>query len=233
MTREICLDTETTGLDPIKGHKIVEIGCVEIINKIKTDNAFHVYINPERDIPESAFKIHGISSDFLKDKPKFSEVIEDFIEFIADSALVIHNAAFDMKFINYELRQCNQEIIERHRVIDSLLMARNKFPGAGNSLDALCKRFHIDSSRRVKHGALLDAELLAEVYTELCGGRQKTMFEASAEKEKQQEDIKAVGINKKTVLASRNFSPNKEDLDAHQEFLVKNFKQNPWKNYTL
>ena len=228
MTREVCLDTETTGLDPIKGHRIVEIGCVEIINKIKTDNSFHVYINPERDMPESAFKIHGISSDFLKDKPKFSEVIGGFIDFIADSPLVIHNAVFDMKFINYELRQCNQEIIERHRVIDSLLMARNKFPGAGSSLDALCKRFHIDSSRRVKHGALLDAELLAEVYNELCGGRQKSMFELGEDNKTQQEVSKVVDINKKTVLASRNFGVNKEDFVAHKEFIAKNFKQNPW-----
>ena len=179
-------------------------------------------------MPESAFKIHGISSDFLKDKPKFSEVIGGFIDFIADSPLVIHNAVFDMKFINYELRQCNQEIIERHRVIDSLLVARNKFPGAGSSLDALCKRFHIDSSRRVKHGALLDAELLAEVYNELCGGRQKSMFELGEDNKTQQEVSKVVDINKKTVLASRNFGVNKEDFAAHKEFIAKNFKQNPW-----
>src|SRR6056300_823706 len=132
--REICLDTETTGLEPRDGHKIVEIGCVELINKIRTGKSYHVYINPQRDMPEAAFKVHGISTEFLQDKPLFKDIAEDFIDFIKDAKLIIHNAAFDMKFINFELRQCDMEIIERGVVIDSLQMARNKFPGSPNSL---------------------------------------------------------------------------------------------------
>ena len=229
MQREICLDTETTGLDPIKGHKMVEIGCVEIINKIPTSNNFHVYINPQRDMPEAAFKVHGLSNEFLKDKPLFAEIAQDFIDFIGDAKLVIHNAAFDMKFINYELRQCDKEIIERHKVVDSLLMARNKFPGAGNSLDALCKRFKVDSSRRVKHGALLDAELLCEVYIELCGGRQQTML-SDVEKKIVENSvfIKEKQDNIKKEYQKRDFPINKDDYMAHQKFIKENFKNNPW-----
>jgi len=184
--REICLDTETTGLEPKDGHRIVEIGCVEIIDRVKTGNVFHIYINPERDMPESAFKIHGISEDFLQDKPKFIDIAEEFIEFVKDTNLVIHNAAFDMKFINSELRKCDMEIIERRFVKDSLIMARNKYPGSKNSLDALCKRFKIDLSRREKHGALLDADLLADVYVELVGGKQRSLFEEKKEVKKEE-----------------------------------------------
>jgi DNA polymerase-3 subunit epsilon len=229
MEREICLDTETTGLDPLKGHKMVEIGCVEIINKIPTSNVFHAYINPQRDMPEGAFKVHGLSEEFLKDKPLFSEVAQGFIDFIGDAKLVIHNAAFDMKFINYELRQCNREIIERYRVIDSLLIARNKFPGAGNSLDALCKRFKIDASRRVKHGALLDSELLSEVYIELCGGRQQTML-SSANKilDKTKEGDFTQETNLAKTHPKRDLPINNNDYFAHQKFIKENFKNNPW-----
>jgi DNA polymerase III subunit epsilon len=228
MQREICLDTETTGLDPIKGHKIVEIGCVEIINKIPTSKNFHAYVNPQRDMPEAAFKVHGLSDEFLKDKPLFSEVAQDFIDFIGDSKLVIHNAAFDMKLINYELRQCHKEIIERHRVVDSLLMARKKFPGAGNYLDALCKRFKVDSSRRLKHGALLDSELLSEVYIELCGGRQQTMLANSQQGEKGLTSLLNKENTTKVNYKKRDFPINNNDYLAHQDFIKENFQNNPW-----
>ncbi|MDA7705221.1 DNA polymerase III subunit epsilon [Rickettsiales bacterium] len=224
--REISLDTETTGLDPKDGHRIVEIGCVEIIDKVKTGNVFHIYINPERDMPEGAFKVHGISEEFLQDKPKFAEIAEDFIDFIKDTNLVIHNAAFDMKFINFELRQCGLEIIERRFVKDSLIMARNKYPGAKNSLDALCKRFKIDLSRREKHGALLDADLLADVYVELLGGNQRTLFE---EKKETKQEKEAVLIQKNVkILQSRNFTISNNDKELHEEFIKKNFKDNRW-----
>ena len=170
--RQIVLDTETTGLSPQDGDRLVEIGCLEIINQVATGENFHVYINPERDMPEGAFRVHGLSAEFLSDKPKFAEVADDFLAFIADAPLVIHNASFDMGFINHELKLIGRPIVEQARAIDTLLIARKRFPGAQNSLDALCRRFGIDNSNRVKHGALLDSELLAEVYLELMGGRQ-------------------------------------------------------------
>jgi len=170
--RQIVIDTETTGLDPLDGHRIVETGCIELSNFVPTGNTYHVYINPERDMPEAAFNVHGLSSEFLRDKPVFRDILDDFVRFIADSALVIHNAAFDMKFINHEFDRAGQAILPASRAIDTLLMARAKYPGAPNSLDALCRRFEIDATSRHKHGALIDAELLAEVYLELVGGRQ-------------------------------------------------------------
>ncbi len=224
--RELCLDTETTGLDPKDGHRIIEIGCIEIINKVRTGKSFHTYINPERDVPDEAFKIHGIATDFLKDKPKFSDIVNDFITFIGESKLVIHNASFDMKFINHHLRDCNLEIIERSNVIDSLEIARHKFPGAGNSLDALCKRFGVDLSRRVKHGALLDAELLADIYIELMGGNQITMFDNLHHKKIETEENKT-STNSQS-FSKREFPLQEEDLNAHKEFILKNFKENLW-----
>jgi DNA polymerase-3 subunit epsilon len=173
--REIILDTETTGLDPSTGDRIVEIGCVEIINSIATGQTFHVYLDPERDMPEEAFRVHGLSREFLTGKPKFAEVAPAFVEFITDAQLVIHNAEFDMKFINAELARCGVAAVSMERVVDTLAIARRKHPGASNSLDALCSRYKIDNSRRTKHGALLDAEILAEVYAELMGGRQKVL----------------------------------------------------------
>ena len=178
-------------------------------------------------MPESAFKIHGISEDFLQDKPKFIDIAEEFIEFVKDTNLVIHNAAFDMKFINSELRKCDMEIIERRFVKDSLIMARNKYPGSKNSLDALCKRFKIDLSRREKHGALLDADLLADVYVELVGGKQRSLFEEK--KEVKKEELITIKENIKK-LPSRNFNASEEDLKLHREFMKDNFKDNLW-NY--
>jgi len=170
--REIVLDTETTGMDPFEGDRIVEIGCVELENHLPTGNHYHVYINPERDVPAEVVAVHGLTEEFLKDKPVFAEVYPDFLEFIGDAKLVIHNAAFDMKFINHHLTEMGAAAIPSPRVIDSLTMARQKFPGSPASLDALCKRFQVDNSSRTLHGALLDSEILAEVYLELLGGRQ-------------------------------------------------------------
>ncbi len=171
--REIVLDTETTGMDPAKGDKLVEIGCVELINHLQTGKTFHVYVNPERDIPSEATAIHGITNDFVKDKPTFGEIVGGFIDFIGDSRMVIHNAEFDTKFLNAELKTFGFPSLDSRRVTDTVKMAREKFPGSPANLDALCRRFGIDNSNRVLHGALLDAQLLAEVYLELHGGRQQ------------------------------------------------------------
>ncbi len=171
--RQIVLDTETTGLSPDEGHRLVELGCLEVFNHVPTGNFFHKYIDPERDVPEGAFRVHGLSAEFLKEKgQKFAEVVDEFLAFIGDDELVIHNASFDMAFLNAELKRAGKSPIVFERAIDTLGIARKRFPGAQNSLDALCRRFNIDNSGRVKHGALLDAELLAEVYLELMGGRQ-------------------------------------------------------------
>src|SRR3984957_9339938 len=177
--REMVLDTETTGLDPLRGDRLVEIGCVEIFNRMPTGQTFHVYINPERDMPAEAFAVHGLSSEFLADKPLFAHVVEQFLEFIADAPLVIHNASFDISFINAELERIKRPVISRERLVDTLLLARRKHPGVSNRLDDLCSRYAIDNSRRTKHGALLDAELLAEVYIDLIGARQSQLILAA------------------------------------------------------
>ncbi|WP_333684357.1 DNA polymerase III subunit epsilon [Pontibaca methylaminivorans] len=170
--REIVLDTETTGLDPFTGDRIVEIGCIELVNHMATGANFHVYVNPGRSMPEEAFAVHGLSDEFLRDKPPFAEVGAAFLEFVGESPLVIHNAAFDMKFLNAELEWMQLAPLPLTRAVDTLDIARRLYPGAQNSLDALCRRFGIDNSARTLHGALLDAEILAEVYLELIGGRQ-------------------------------------------------------------
>ena len=174
--REIVLDTETTGLDALRGDRLVEIGCVEILNRMPTGQVFHCYINPERDMPAEAFAVHGLSTEFLANKPLFHEVVEHFLEFIGDAPLVIHNASFDIAFINAELDRVKRTAIPRDRLVDTLLLARRKHPGVSNRLDDLCSRYAIDNSRRTKHGALLDAELLAEVYVDLVGARQSQLI---------------------------------------------------------
>ena len=174
--REIVLDTETTGLDPLRGDRLVEVGCVEIFNRMPTGLTFHRYINPERDMPQEAFAVHGLSSEFLADKALFATVADEFLEFIGDSPLVIHNASFDIGFINAELDRIKRQAIARERLVDTLLLARRKHPGVSNRLDDLCSRYAIDNSRRTKHGALLDAELLAEVYIDLIGARQSQLI---------------------------------------------------------
>jgi len=171
--REIVMDTETTGLNPDEGDRIVEIGGVELMNHLPTGRTYHQYINPERSMPREAFEVHGLGDDFLRDKPVFARIANDFLEFVGDAKLVIHNASFDMMFINAELKWMNKPPLPMSQAIDTLNIARRKFPGAQASLDALCKRFGVDNSAREKHGALLDSEILAEVYLELLGGRQQ------------------------------------------------------------
>lgn len=171
--REIVLDTETTGFEPTEGHRIVEIGAVELFNHVPTGRIYHQYINPERPMPPEAFQVHGLGDDFLRDKPKFAQIAREFLDFIGpDARLVIHNAAFDMKFLNAELGWAGLSVLPADRALDTLTMARRKFPGSPATLDALCRRFGVDNSGREKHGALLDSEILAEVYLELIGGRQ-------------------------------------------------------------
>lgn len=231
--REICLDIETTGLDPREGHKIIEIACVELVNKVKTGKFFHSYVNPRRDVPQEAFRIHGISTEFLQDKPIFDHVVYKFLDFIKDTKIIIHNAAFDTKFINHELRILGLEPMNMTNVLDSLAIARNKFPGSPASLDALCKRFNIDLSRRTKHGALLDTELLCDVYVELMGGAQAGLgFEVKKKEvsaEKKAEEIIQVASERKT-LPKRDFPVSEADLQKHKEFITKNFKSNLWYN---
>jgi DNA polymerase-3 subunit epsilon len=229
MKREIILDTETTGLDPASGHRIVEIGCVEVIGGVRSGNAFHTYLNPDRDMPDEAFRVHGISSEFLKDKPDFAQKVDEFLEFIAGDPLVIHNAGFDMRFINAELDRLGFPAIPMDRTIDTVLIARKKFPGSPASLDALCKRFEIDLGARTKHGALLDAELLAEVYLELCGGRQVTLLldaETTASETAAQTGI----IQSREKLEPRDFPPAPEELEAHTTLLAK-LKNPLWSEY--
>lgn len=173
--REIVLDTETTGLDPNQGDRLVELGCVELLNRIPTGATFHVYVNPERDMPAEAFAVHGLSVEFLKDKPLFADIADDFLAFIGDDPLVIHNAGFDHGFLCAELKRIDHALIARERLVDTLTLARRKHSAGPYNLDALCARYGIDNSRRTKHGALLDAEILAEVYLELIGGRQATL----------------------------------------------------------
>ncbi len=170
--REIVLDTETTGFEPSEGHRIVEIGALELDNHLPTGNTYHVYINPERSMPPDAFRVHGLGDEFLADKPKFGEIVKDFLSFVSESKIIIHNAKFDMKFINAELEWLGLEKLPMSQALDTVALARQKFPGAPASLDALCRRFGIDNSARELHGALLDSELLAEVYLELIGGQQ-------------------------------------------------------------
>lgn len=212
--REIVLDTETTGFSPKSGHKIVEIGCVELINQIATGETYHQYVNPERDVPEDAFAVHGLSEEFLSDKPNFAAVADGFMDFIGDARLVIHNAEFDLGFLNWELGSLGRESLETGRVTDTVRLARRKFPGAPASLDALCRRFDIDNSNRQLHGALLDARLLADVYLELTGGRQRGLS-LSGPDTGGEEIAAAAGA----VRKPRPHAPSPEELAAHEAFV--------------
>ena len=227
--REIVLDTETTGVEALKGDRIVEIGCVELVNHCPTGRTYHVYINPERDMPEGAFKVHGLSEAFLSDKPVFAAIASEFATFIADARLVIHNAAFDVGFINMEFGRLGLPAIVPALVVDTLAMARRKHPGASNSLDALCSRYGIDNSRRTKHGALLDSEILAEVYIELIGGKQTSLGFGSAVSGKAGAGL-AVAIERpvrQRPLVSR-LTP--EERAAHEAFVMK-LKGPLWRGY--
>jgi DNA polymerase-3 subunit epsilon len=216
--REIVLDTETTGLDPLRGDRLVEIGCVEIFNRMPTGQTFHVYINPERDMPAEAFAVHGLSSTFLADKPLFSAVVEGFLEFIGDAPLVIHNASFDISFINAELERIKRPAISRERLVDTLLLARRKHPGVSNRLDDLCSRYAIDNSRRTKHGALLDSELLAEVYIDLIGARQSQLILAAEVRDSRPGGIGEMPRRQRTEPLAPRISD--EDRAAHRAFVA-------------
>ena len=231
--REIVLDTETTGLDPYADHRLVEIGCIELFNHMPTGRQYHQYLNPQRPMPKEAFDIHGLGDDFLKDQPVFAEVVDDFLEFIGDdSHLVIHNAAFDMKFLNAELEWLSKPKIVMDRAIDTVQMARKKFPGSPVSLDALCRRFKIDNSNRTLHGALLDSDLLALVYLELLGGRQHGLLldpkTAAASKEVRSKDIPRVVGPKETRLEPRPQVISNEELAAHNAYIEKKLKDALW-----
>jgi DNA polymerase-3 subunit epsilon len=215
--REIVFDTETTGLDPYAGHRIVELGAVELINHVPTGRHFHRYLNPERPMPKEAEQIHGLTDGFLKDKPLFKTEAAAFLEFIGESPLIIHNAAFDMKFINAELEWAGFAMLEGARALDTVLLARQKFPGQSASLDALCKRFAIDLSARTKHGALMDAQLLPEVYLELLGGRQVALgLERERGAVMLQEDAPL-----RQAIPKRHFPPSAEEIAAHKRMLEK------------
>lgn len=212
--REIVLDTETTGLSATGGDRLVEIGCVELVNRFPTGRTYHTYVNPERDVPEGAFAVHGLSTAFLSDKPLFAKVADGFLDFVSDDTLVIHNADFDMGFINMELTRIGRTALGMERVVNTLTLARRKHPGVSNRLDDLCARYGVDNSKRTKHGALLDAELLAEVYVELAGGRQAALSLGA--------DSRAAGRRgqgarqRPTPLASR-LTP--EEIAAHATFV--------------
>ena len=216
MEREVVLDVETTGFNALSGDRMVEIGCVELINHVATEKNFHVYLNPLRDVPEEVVKIHGLTAEFLADKPTFPEVADDLLDFISDANLIIHNASFDIGFINNELELANKELIAMSRVIDTLAIAKRMFPGDSKSLDALCRKFGIDNSSRTKHGALLDAELLAEVYLELIGGHEPTFMMGGLK------DLQN-GVNKaeRTFHAARKFPVPDDEIRLHEEFLDK------------
>jgi DNA polymerase III subunit epsilon len=213
--REIILDTETTGLSPLTGDRLVEIGAVELINHIPSGKTFHKYINPERDMPAEAEAVHGLSAAFLKDKPIFKHVVEEFLEFIGDAPLIIHNASFDMGFINFELTTIKRPPLPPAQVIDTLQMARRAHPMGPNSLDALCRRYGIDNSRRTKHGALLDAELLAEVYLELIGGRQTALI-LQAQSKVTKTTLQTSGASSKTRPQALPERLTVEEVEAHQ-----------------
>jgi DNA polymerase III subunit epsilon len=213
--REIVFDTETTGLSPADGHRLVEIGCVELVNRIETGRTFHVYLNPERAMPAEAEAVHGLSALFLADKPRFAEVVDDFLAFIGKDPLVAHNAMFDMGFINAELKRAGRPPIFAERATDTLAIARTKFPGAKHSLDALCQRYDIDRSMRVHHGALLDAQLLAQVYVELTGGRQ-IGFDLAEEAA-----VAAVAAAAREYREPRPHAASADEIARHAAFIAK------------
>ncbi|MBL07730.1 MAG: DNA polymerase III subunit epsilon [Rhodobiaceae bacterium] len=224
--REIVLDTETTGLSPEKGDRVVEIGCVELFNHVPTGKTFQTYLNPERLMDAGAQEIHGLTDDFLKSQPIFLKIVDEFLSFIGESTLVIHNAKFDLAFMNNELNRIGRENIEFERAIDTLSIARKKFPGAQNNLDALCRRFDVDSSRRDLHGALLDSEILAEVYLELIGGKEPDLNLVNKKKEdsKKNTNTRRESNKRDTPL---NYDVSQEEEAEHLEF-IQNIKNPIW-----
>lgn len=230
MVREIVFDTETTGLDPKSGDKLVEIGAVELINHMPTGVTYHQYINPEREVPEDAYKVHGLNLEFLKDYPTFRDIAKEWMDFVGDDGiLVAHNASFDMSFINHELQGCGYPVYEWDRVIDTLEIARQKFPHSKVNLDALCKRFGVDNTSRTLHGALLDAQLLAEVYLELLGGQEPSM-QLGEDAHRDSAVAKTVSVQslKRQFRPARDFPLSAEDLAAHEDFMTNKIKDSVW-----
>lgn len=228
MVREIVFDTETTGFEYAKGHRLIEIGAVELINHMPTGKTYHQYINPEREVPEDAVKVHGLTYDMLKDYPTFDKIADEWLEFVGDAKLIAHNASFDMNFVNYELKQIGKPEISFDRSIDTLEIARAMFPGARCTLDALCKRFEIDNSARTFHGALLDAELLADVYLELLGGKEPSLL-LDAKKEKIKSDNIGEKFYKNNKIREARVFEVEEDYEAlHKEFLESKIKNSLW-----
>jgi DNA polymerase-3 subunit epsilon len=221
--REIVFDTETTGLSPLNGDRVVEIGCVELFNRVETGRTFHSYFNPGRPMPSEAEAVHGLSDRFLSDKPGFHDVCEALLEFIGDSPLVAHNASFDFGFINHELGSCGRTAVCTSRMVDTLAIARTKFPGAKHSLDALCARFGVDRSVRVKHGALIDAQLLAQVYVELTGGRQigLTLVAEAIGPAEDDSLIAATDMIVATIRPPRPHEPSLDELARHAAFMAR------------
>lgn len=227
--REIVLDTETTGLDPGTGDRVVEIGCVELVNHIPSGRSWHCYINPERDMPQAAYEVHNLSEEFLSDKPVFAKIADDFVEFISDSRLIIHNAPFDTGFLNAELGRLEMAPLPHDRIVDTLALARRKHPGASNSLDALCKRYQIDASSRTTHGALIDAELLAKVYIELIGGHQARLeLSARARAESLDSNASRETLARPKPLPSRLTA---EQREAHAKFVETLGEKAIWRRY--
>jgi DNA polymerase III subunit epsilon len=228
--REIVLDTETTGLDPYQGDRLVEIGCVELYNKIPTGQTFHCYVNPQRDMSASAFEVHGLSAEFLKDKPLFSEVADEFLAFLGNAPLIAHNAGFDLAFLNAELERVSRPTIGSERMVDTLLLARRKHPAGPNRLDDLCVRYGIDNSRRTKHGALLDAEILAEVYIELIGARQAELgLEEARAAGAVAARVNAIRIRPTPLLPRLSG----EERDAHAAFIASLGANAIWRDYLI
>jgi DNA polymerase-3 subunit epsilon len=227
--REIVFDTETTGLDPGQGDRLVEIGCIELVNRFPTGRTFHCYFNPERDMPEAAFKVHGLSVEFLKDKPLFAHKVEELIEFLGNAPLVAHNAMFDLTFLNAELERAKKAAVSRERLVDTLMLARRKHPGGSNRLDDLCLRYKVDHSRRTKHGALLDAELLAEVYVELIGARQANLGLAAM-------TMRGSETRMATITVRMRMEPlvprvTDDELAVHRQFVVTLGDAAIWRKY--
>jgi DNA polymerase-3 subunit epsilon len=218
--REIVFDTETTGLDPLSGDRLVEIGCIELVNRIPTGESFHAYFNPQRTMPAAAEAVHGLSDRFLADKPLFASAADDLLAFLGDCPLVAHNARFDFGFLNAELERCGRPIVDLSRMVDSVAIARALHPGAKHSLDALCSRYGIDRSHRVKHGALLDAELLAQLYIELTGGRQIGLTLVAEREEAVAVMTETIQIAARPQRAPRHFSPSEEEVARHRNFIA-------------
>jgi DNA polymerase III subunit epsilon len=227
--REIIFDTETTGLSPAGGDRMVEIGCIEMIGRVETGRHFHCYFNPDRAMPSEAEAVHGLSSTFLSDKPRFADKVEELLEFIGDSPLVAHNAGFDFGFLNHELAQCGRPAVCMTRMVDTLMLARTRHPGAKHSLDALCTRYGVDRSHRVRHGALLDAQLLAQVYIELTGGRQIGLGLVTAASSEETR-LGAIVAVPRVARSPRPHAASPEELARHRAFMAK-VKTPLWDRY--